>query len=283
MAGSSEISYVEKYGERAMSKKRKLWLVAAGTTESVEAVRALLKAGCPVLASSATSLGRHMFETLERDHKDCLELLEGRKDREEWIWLMREKRVDRVLDATHPFAVDATRELKAACHACQIPYFRYLRKTQDYDAYKDRICWVKDAREAAKAAARLAGPKGHIFLTTGVRTLAVYRDHIPDFQKRCYARILDTESSKAVCREIFQEADHWIAQNPPFDADQNEESLRRTQAAVIVSKDSAQSGGVTEKLEAARRMDIPAVLIKRPAEEGIDSPEMLWKVIMEDR
>ena len=125
---------------------------------------------------------------------------------------------------------------------------------------------VADGREAAEVLNELTG---NVALLTGVKTLDIYRNYVKNFQERCYARVLDNESSKARCREIFEDENHWQAQMPPFDIEANRRFLKMSGAKTLVTKDSGAAGGLPEKLEAARLEGVSVILIRRPEEKDI--------------
>ena len=54
---------------------------------------------------------------------------------------------------------------------------------------------------------------------------------------------------------------------PPFSKEDTLELLEKYHIAVLVSKDSGRRGGVAEKMDAAKQMDIPVVLLGAPEEE----------------
>mgnify|MGYP002590878201 CR=1 FL=1 len=135
---------------------------------------------------------------------------------------------------------------------------------------------VADGREAARVLNQLSG---NVALLTGVKTLDVYRNHVRNFQERCYARVLDNETSKVRCREIFEDETHWQAQTPPFDVEANRTFFAETgfvlllepslMVKALVTKDSGAAGGLPEKLEAARLEGVSVILIRRPEEKDI--------------
>ena len=125
---------------------------------------------------------------------------------------------------------------------------------------------VADGREAAGVLNQLSG---NVALLTGVKTLDDYRNHVRSFQERCYARVLGNETSKARCREIFEDETHWEAQMPPFDVEANRRFLQTCGAKALVTKDSGAAGGLPEKLEAARLEGVSVILIRRPEEKDI--------------
>ena len=83
------------------------------------------------------------------------------------------------------------------------------------------------------------------------------------------SRVLDNEASKARCREIFEDENHWQAQMPPFDIEANRRFLKMSGAKALVTKDSGAAGGLPEKLEAARLEGVSVILIRRPEEKDI--------------
>ena len=81
--------------------------------------------------------------------------------------------------------------------------------------------------------------------------------------------MLDNETSKVRCREIFEDETHWQAQTPPFDVEANRTFLQTCGAKALVTKDSGAAGGLPEKLEAARLEGVSVILIRRPEEKDI--------------
>lgn len=237
------------------------WLVIGGTSESVEAAAYLTSKGTRVTVSVATDMGAALYDDFS------VKLWVGYLNREQFTERMLAEKITHVLDASHPFAVEVTRTVKAVCQALGLAYFRYTRRDAMAEApLMPEIYRVADGREAARWINRLPG---HAALLTGVKTLDIYRDYVIDFQQRCYARVLDNEASKARCREMFEDENHWQAKMPPFDVEANRRFLRDSQAKILVTKDSGAAGGLPEKLEAARLEGVVVILIRRPEERDI--------------
>lgn len=237
------------------------WLVIGGTSESVAAVKYLLSKQAKIWVSAATDMGAALYGDYP------VGLWTGRCHTDEFVEKMKETAITHVLDASHPYAAAVTREVKAACECLCIPYFRYTRR----DVFESRadfpqIHRVKDTGEAAALINKMAG---RVLLTTGVNTLNQYRSLVSDFQNRCYARVLDNETSIRCCCEIFERQDHWQAENPPFSVEDNRKFIKETGAALLVTKDSGKAGGLPEKLEAAQQENIQVILIDRPRERDI--------------
>ena len=72
--------------------------------------------------------------------------------------------------------------------------------------------WVKNIREAADY---LKDKEGNVLITTGSKELAPYTE-IPDYQSRCFLRVLSTKEAVQKAVENGFEGKHLIAMQGPF-------------------------------------------------------------------
>ena len=159
-------------------------------------------------------------------------------------------------DASHPFAVVVTETVKAVCHAKQIPYTRISRPALHYDYEKLHVVPSKEA-----AADWLCSCTGNLFFTVGVQTLPFYAAAVTDFPHRAFARVLDTAASRQAAAAV--PATFWFAM-PPYSIAETVAYLQEHQISVLISKDSGARGGVPEKIQAAKQVGIPVLLIQSP-------------------
>ena len=230
-------------------------IVIAGTSESREVIKEQLKEGHQVLACVATDLGAQMLEEYQID------VHIGRLDQDGFLELFRENPCSRVIDASHPFARIVTQTVKEATASLGIEYLRYERNQLSYDY--EGIISVADTEEAIDVLNRL---EGNILLTTGVNTCGAYEAGVRDGKNRVYVRVLDNEASDEGCRKAGYPEDHVFGRMPPYTVEDNLDLIRKTGAAVMVSKDSGKTGGVDVKVDACRKAGITMVLIRRPAQ-----------------
>lgn len=108
-------------------------------------------------------------------------------------WIAAE-RPERVIDATHPFAVRATQTIRACADALHIPYVRIERAADRREDWRDAVTWAGNSEEAAALAALCAG---NILLTTGSHTLSVYAKVIEP--ERLFVRVLPTHQALDLC------------------------------------------------------------------------------------
>ncbi len=235
-------------------------LVFGGTAEGRELACALAERGIDVCASVATEAGVRAMPP-EGEH---LSIRCGALPHDEMVALMAG--FDVVVDATHPYARDISEHVARSAGEAGIPLIRVVRPPSDTGG-----CTVVPSIEEA---VRVAGDAGNVLATTGSRQIAVYAA-LPDFENRLFARVLDDESSIRVCLEAGIPRSHILAKSGPFSREENLADIDACHAAVLVTKDSGETGGYPEKLAACRERGIEMIVIERPHEEGVGVTEAL--------
>ena len=230
--------------------------VLAGTQDGREIVRLLLEQGHDVAASVVSSYGGELLA--HACGQRCL-INDKPLDEAALKDYLQEHDIRLLVDASHPYAANVSRNAIAVCQALSIPYIRYERDLSKLDY--DRITVVHSYEEAAQAAASL-GKK--IFLTTGSRNLDKFV-HSPDL-KDCEltARVLPTAEVIGLCESLGLDAGHIVALQGPFSMELNRELFRKYGAEVIITKNSGTIGGTDTKFAAAVELNLPIVLIDRP-------------------
>ena len=122
-------------------------LIFGGTTEGRRLARALSAMGHQVWVSVATPLGAEELAGLED-----VSVLVGRRSGGEMDALLS-RGFHRCVDATHPYAVQATREIGAACARAGVPLRRLLRPEGGEEGLR-----VDSPEEAARNIIALYGP-----------------------------------------------------------------------------------------------------------------------------
>jgi len=229
-------------------------LVIAGTVDARNIISELIKTGVAVTATVTTSYGSELLEAYEG-----IDVHKGKLDSDGMLKLINERKICCTIDASHPFAREASVNAIEACTEAGIPYLRFER--EGVTAETGRIIKVKSFEEAARAACTF---DGNIFLTIGTNNLKIFVDTIPDYKNRLFARILPDSRMVSRCEEAGLSAGNIIAVKGPFATGMNIEMLKHCSASVLVTKESGEAGGMVEKLEAAASLDIPVIMVERP-------------------
>jgi precorrin-6A/cobalt-precorrin-6A reductase len=164
---------------------------------------------------------------------------------------LREQRITHLVNATHPFAAGISANALAAAAATGVPLLRLLRAA--WPAHpEDRWVSARDAVEAAELCRRAGG---RIFLTVGSGELDAFA---PVRNAHFLVRMVD------VPERLPLHDYHAIAARGPFSLQDELRLLAEHHIGLLVAKNSG--GDATyAKIEAARRMDLPVVMIERPA------------------
>lgn len=241
-------------------------ILFAGTTEGRRLGHWLAGEGIEVLACTATAYGSLLLK--EQEH---LEVRAGRLDCEEMQRLFGEEGRPLVLDATHPYAVEVSRNIQAACQGAGCEYIRLIRPQTDRKQTEEKDCVTVNSVE--EAVSWLAGTKGRILVTTGSKELHRFQK-LPHYEERVFARVLPTPQVVEECQKLGFLGQHLICMQGPFSREMNTAMLRQTGASWLVTKESGKEGGFEEKLAAAREAGAGIVLIGRPQEqEGMSVEE----------
>jgi len=146
------------------------------------------------------------------------------------------------VDATHPYAVQASETIRGACRGEGVPLLRLLRAA----------CPVPEGAAVfaspAEAADWLRGTEGNILLTTGAKELGAFASLGGE---RLYPRVLPLADSLSACGAAGVPASHVIAMQGPFSRELNEALIRQYRIAYLVTKDGGRAGGFEEKAAAA--------------------------------
>lgn len=228
-------------------------LIFAGTTEGRKLSECLSKADILHTVCVATEYGEIVLT-----ENACAHVHRGRMDVEEMSAFISDGQFSAVVDATHPYAQVVTENIRTAMKGMDIPYIRLKRETDDSYDY-DKIRSFECNEDCAEA---LLQVNGNILLTTGSKELSVYCGY-ESLKDRLYVRVLPGLESLSLCNENGIMGKHILALQGPFTVDMNEVMLRQYDISCLVTKKSGRAGGYIEKLEAAKRLDIPVYVVER--------------------
>ena len=241
-------------------------LLFAGTTEGRNLAEFLEKNQIPTEVCVATQYG----ETLLEEGK-YLHVHAGRLDETEMEQQIQKQQITLVIDATHPYAVIVSQNIRRACSRTGTEYIRLARKETDA-SWKQEMEDVTEVASVAEAAAFLAKKEGRIFAATGSKELSAYQV-IPDYQDRVVARVLSTPEAVSECAMLGFSGKNLICMQGPFTEDLNVAMLRQALASWMVKKESVKAGGFREKWLAAKKAGAKLVVIKRPGERSEEIAE----------
>ncbi len=221
-------------------------LILAGTTKATALARAVAERGMTGTVSFAGRVERPLRQPLPQR-------IGGFGGAEGLAGYLRDNRITHVIDATHPFAVQMSRNAVDACTRMGVPLIALTRpewqaRTGDH--------WEK-VPDIAAAVAALDRPAAHVMLAVGRMHLDAFA---PNSQHRYLLRLVDPPEAPLP----FPEAD-VIVDRGPFDEASDRSLMQAHGIELVVSKNSGGTGAYA-KIAAARLLGLPVIMIDRPTQ-----------------
>lgn len=231
-------------------------LIFAGTTEGRLLAEYLGSHNISAHVCVATEYGEQLVKKSE-----TITVCAGRLDCEGMQNLIKEG-FSLVIDATHPYAVIVSSNIKEACSKTGVEYMRLLRRE---GSRQGNLVEVPSVEEAVKY---LQNTEGNILVATGSKEIAKFTA-LDNYKERVFARVLSTASVAKACSDLGFEGKNLICMQGPFCEELNYGMLKQISAKYMVTKDSGKVGGFEDKIRAAKRAGVQVILVGRPqGDEG---------------
>lgn len=156
-----------------------------------------------------------------------------------------------VIDATHPYAARISANAVAACRQAKVPLASLPRAPWEARP-GDR--WV-DVPSTEAAVQSLGTDRRHVFVTVGRQELHLFAA-AP--QHRYIARLIDPPQQACLPPDLV-----LVRQRGPFDFEAERRLLHDEAIEIMVSK-NAGGGATYAKIEAARALGLPVIMVERP-------------------
>ena len=222
-------------------------LIFGGTTEGRKAIAVCDEAAKPYYYSTKGDL----------QEVECVHAIRvtGGMDEGVMTRFCKEKGVKLIIDVAHPFAEVLHQNVAVVSNQLNIPVIRLER---NYPEHAENLLWFDSYKEAIDYLEK--NKIDNLLALTGVNTISKLK---PYWEKHnCWFRILDREESRAiVSREDFP-----IEKVMYYRQGEDEAPLfEELKPEAMITKESGESGGFKEKADAALKLNIPVLVVKRPA------------------
>ena len=226
-------------------------VVFSGTTEGRRLSHQLAAEGVVVTVCVATEYG-----AAEQGSAPGLTVHTGRMEAGEMAALLKGAAL--CVDATHPYARQASENIREACGLAGVAYLRLLRPASPLPG--DALT----APDAPAAARLLEGTEGGVLLATGMKELPAFA-HLGG--ARLFARVLPTHAALDACAAAGIPARNIIAMQGPFTRALTAPRPTPYGARWCGTTAGGAPGGLAETAAAARAAGARLVVIRRPEEE----------------
>lgn len=220
-------------------------LILGGTLEATALARAVAEAGIAGTVSFAGRVDRPVRQPLPQR-------VGGFGGVEGLAAYLRDHTITHVVDATHPFAAQMSRNAITACAQSDVPLIALTRPPWQPEPGDT---WT-NVPDIAGAVAALDQPAKRVMLAVGRMHLAEFA---PNPQHVYLLRLVDPPKAALP----LPKAEILVSRGPFTHAD--DEALMRDHAIDIVVSKNAGGTGAYAKITAARALGLPVIMIDRPA------------------
>jgi precorrin-6A/cobalt-precorrin-6A reductase len=240
-----------------------IWLIG-GTSESKQLAIAIHAQGIPFVVTVVTDAARRLY-------LPHMNVCVGKLDSSAIAEFIQTNRITAILDASHPFAVEISREAIAQAQTHQIPYLRFereqaIRERGSTPVPRPKSCGdrynlrIVNSIEDAIQPEILDGQ--NVLLAMGYQSLHLFCA----WHDRCrlYARILPVIASLQAALDAGFSPERIVALRPPISAALEKALWQQWQITTVITKASGSPGGEDVKLAIAAELGTQLVVIARP-------------------
>jgi len=221
-------------------------LIFGGTTEGRLAVKVADEAGSPYYYSTRGSSQQIVCKHGIR--------VSGGMNFSSMSDFCRAHSIRLLVDAAHPFAVELHQTVARVAEMLSLPVIRLER---NYPERSSDVVWCADYTDAIRRLKKDGITR--LLALTGVQTIGKLHDYWQE--NTCWFRILHRKESLEKARlQGFDERNVVY-----YEEESEEDLLRRLQPQAILTKESGDSGGFIQKMEAARASHVPVYVVCRPS------------------
>ncbi len=203
-----------------------IWVIG-GTKDSRDFLEKIVKSTTDIIVTTATEYGGKLLENLP------VKTLCKKLTYSMMVDFVKENSIDKIVDLSHPYAMEVSQNAIDVSKELQIEYFRFEREEISFLPQK-----YKEFDNIESLIKYLEGVEGNILVTLG-------SNNIPHFSK----------------------LKNIIAMQGPFSKNMNKAMIEQYDIKYLVTKQAGDTGGEREKIEAADEMGIDVVFLTRPKVE----------------
>ncbi|MDY2800259.1 MAG: cobalt-precorrin-6A reductase [Fusobacterium mortiferum] len=230
-----------------------IWIIG-GTKDSRDFLEKIVKSTTDIIVTTATEYGGKLLENLP------VKTLCKKLTYSMMVDFVKENSIDKIVDLSHPYAMEVSQNAIDISKELQIEYFRFEREEISFLPQK-----YIEFDNIESLVEYLEGVEGNILVTLG-------SNNIPHFSKlknleNFYFRILPKWDMVKKCEDVGVLPKNIIAMQGPFSKNMNKAMIEQYDIKYLVTKQAGDTGGEREKIEAADEMGIDVVFLTRPKVE----------------
>jgi precorrin-6A/cobalt-precorrin-6A reductase len=240
----------------------------SGTSEGKKIIKELDKINLSTLVFTATGYGSSLIFKSKN-----ISINSGPLSKDQIKKVFQERQIKKILDATHPYAENISKNLIEVSEEMNLPYYRYERKEYSVDKSKN----VEIFSNYDEIIKYLNKKRGNIMLTIGSKNL---RKFVLGIQvNRLYIRILPLPELIQDALDYGINLKNIVGMQGPFSKDVNKALIKDFKIKYMVTKNSGKEGGLGEKINAAEETGVKIIILDKPKVDYPNKYENIEKII----
>ena len=204
-----------------------------------------------LVVTTATEYGGKLLENIENIKVFCKRLdLEGMNK------FIEENNIEKIIDLSHPYAEEVSRNAIECSRVKEIDYIRFERENL---VSEDGVIEFSELDFLIKYLENL---EGNILVTLGSNNLHKFQN-IKN-KSNIYFRILPKWEMIKKAEDLGVLPKNIIAMQGPFSKELNVAMMRQLNIKYIVSKKGGNTGGEREKIDSAKEIGAISIMLSRP-------------------
>lgn len=223
--------------------------VFAGTSEGRAVIEYVSKFDS-VKAFVSTDQGASLLRDMNLDN---LSIEIGKKDYLELKNHLDKEDIENIVDATHPYATQISKNLMRVSESLEKNYVRFERE-------RDEIKGAERFKDYGQLVKRLNDLDGNVLVTSGSNNMDAF-SKISDIS-RLFVRVMPSSNIIKKCENIGLAMNQIIAIMGPHSFESNLWLMKEKNIRHMVTKESGKNGGVDAKIDAANFLGIKIYTIE---------------------
>lgn len=226
-----------------------IWVIG-GTKDSREFLEKFIKYNNDVIVSTATEYGAKLIENL------AVKSSSEKMDKNAMLKFVDENSISKIIDTSHPYAFEVSKNAMEVADEKNIKYFRFERETVDLLAKK-----YSNFENINELLAYVEKLEGNILVTLGSNNVPLFKN-LKNLNN-IYFRILPKWDMVKRCEDNNILPKNIIAMQGPFSENMNIAMIDQLQIKYLITKKAGDTGGEKEKISACDKTDVEIIYLEK--------------------
>lgn len=227
-----------------------IWVIG-GTKDSRDFLKKFASADRDIIVSTATEYGGKLLEGLP------VKVISEKLSLETMRVFIEKNSINMIVDISHPYAFEVSKNAMKAAEEFSIPYYRFER--EEIHIVPDRFTEFQNINDLLEYC---DGLLGNILVTLGSNNIE-YFSQLKELEK-FYFRILPKWDMVKKCEDNGILPKNIIAMQGPFSLNMNKAMIEQLNIKYLVTKKGGDTGGEREKINACNEKGIEVILLDKP-------------------